>query len=74
MEMQNIVYCKDCKYVTYWRKGREDEILDCSLNVFLNPKHNDFCSRGEKVLRCSNCGMRFDSLPNYCPKCGEKLS
>ena len=73
MDTPDIVYCKDCKYVTFWRKGRTDETLECMKNVFLVPNPHDFCSRGLKRLKCDNCGMSFDTLPTYCPKCGQKL-
>lgn len=76
--MSKIVYCKDCKYLTCWRKGEIAEKygkgMECSIHIIPYPEDSDFCSKGEEVLKCPNCGSRYKTLPNFCPECGTKLS
>lgn len=77
IKMAEIVYCKDCRYSTCWRKDETAEKygkgMVCSRGVLLCPDDYDFCSKGEEVLKCPNCGSRYETLPNFCPECGTKL-
>ena len=73
--MNEIVYCKDCKHFCYGAKVENDRLIgkQCRLGIIDCPELNDFCSKGVKVLKCPKCDKRYDELPNFCSKCGEKL-
>ena len=77
--MAEIVYCKDCKHSRCWRTGeladKFGKAMECSLQIIWCPNDYDFCSKGEKLIRCKQCGLRFDNyIPNYCPNCGAKMA
>lgn len=77
--MPEIVYCKDCKYSQCWRSGelayKFGKAMECSRSIIWCPNDYDFCSKGEKIIRCNKCGLRFDKndMPNYCPNCENKV-
>jgi ABC-type ATPase with predicted acetyltransferase domain len=73
-----IVHCCECKHSTCWRSGelarKFGKAMECSLHIISCPDDYDFCSYGERIIKCSKCGRRFDyNVPNYCPECGEKV-
>ncbi len=76
--MEEVVYCVDCKYSQCWRSGEAAQnygkSMECSLGILRCPNDYDYCSRGKKIIKCKNCGIRFnDDIPNYCPNCGAKM-
>ena len=76
--MTEVVYCVNCKYSQCRRDGESalkyGKGMECSLHVFSCPNDYDFCSRGKKIIKCKNCGKRFDNdIPNFCPNCGTKM-
>ena len=47
-----IVRCGDCKHVRRWRSEeaaqKSGQVYDCAQGVFLAPRADDFCSKGER--------------------------
>lgn len=51
-----------------------DEIIEIvEMRVPLKPMQAEWDVDGSLVIPCANCGGELQTMPDYCPWCGQKI-